>query len=114
MEITAYDFGRIEIAGKHYTSDVIIFPEQVKDHWWRIEGHSLDIADLDEVIAAKPQLLVIGTGYYGRMAVPDETRALLESRGIRVLEARTGEAVEEFNRLQRQYARIIAALHLTC
>jgi hypothetical protein len=114
MEITAYDFGRIEIAGKRYTSDVIVFPDTVKDHWWRIQGHNLDVADLDEVIAAGPDLLVVGTGYYGRMAVPHETRAALESRGIRVLEARTGEAVQEFNRLQQQYARIVAALHLTC
>ena len=72
------------------------------------------MADLSEVMAAKPDVVVIGTGYYGRMEVPEETRRYLEAGGVQVREARTGEAVKEFNRLQKEYARVVAALHLTC
>ena len=114
MRIEAYDFGKIDIAGKRYTSDVIISPERIKDAWWRKAGHRLDIEDLDDVVMAKPDVLVVGRGYYGRMVVPDETRAFLETQGIEVRAMRTCEAVDEFNRLQRKYARIVAALHLTC
>jgi len=114
MEIEAYEFGKIIIDGKEYTADVIILPESVRDSWWRKEGHSLHRDDLAAVVAAKPDVLIIGTGYYGRMAVPEETRAFLETSGIALHTARTGEAVQEFNHRARESARVVAALHLTC
>jgi hypothetical protein len=48
------------------------------------------------------------------MNVPDETRQFLQQQGIKVHQAKTTDAVSEFNRLQQKYARIVAALHLTC
>ena len=114
MKITSYSFGHIEVDGLGYSSDVIITPEGVEDGWWRKEGHNLAIEDLDTVIAAKPDTLIIGSGYYGRMRVPAVARAYLTGRGIRVEVVRTSEAVEVFNELQQRYARVVAALHLTC
>ncbi len=114
MQISDYKFGTIAIEDETYTSDVIISPEQVIDHWWRKQGHNLDISDLDDILKAKPDMLIIGTGYYGRMQVADETRQYLEQRGIKVHQAKTGDAVTEFNALQKECARIVAALHLTC
>lgn len=114
MKVQTYDFGKINIEGKTYTSDVIILPEAVKDSWWRKEGHRLQIEDLTDVVEAKPDVVVIGTGYYGRMAVPAETKSFLESKGIEVRAVETSKAVKEFNKLQQQMGRIVAALHLTC
>jgi hypothetical protein len=114
MEIEDYRFGDIRIAGRSYTTDVIVTPEGVRDGWWRREGHRLHREDLDEVLAARPQALVIGTGYHGRMVVPPAVRQWLEAQGIQVHEAPTAEAVKRFNALQREYARVVAALHLTC
>ena len=114
MEIASYSFGRIEIDGQTYTADVIVTPERVVGTWWRKQGHRLAIADLPEIMAARPAILVVGTGYYGRMAIAEATRNHLQAHGIRLREARTGEAVAEFNRLQRESARVVAALHLTC
>ncbi len=112
--ISTYEFGRIAIDGTSYVSDVIIAPDRVIDSWWRKQGHRLQIDDLDDILQARPDLLVIGTGYYGRMQVPEETRQYLRDHGIEVREARTSEAVTVFNDLQKEYARIVAALHLTC
>lgn len=114
MNVEAYDFGTIRVAGTTYTSDVIIMPDTVKDSWWRREGHNLCIEDLTDVIEAKPDVLVIGTGYYGRMKVPADIRSYLESKGIEVRAAKTGKAVKEFNELQQRIGKVIAALHLTC
>ncbi|MEE8429597.1 MAG: MTH938/NDUFAF3 family protein, partial [Gammaproteobacteria bacterium] len=93
---------------------VIVLPESVRDQWWRKEGHSLHTEDLTAVVDAKPDLVILGTGYYGNMTIPATTRNFLESKGIEVRVAKTGQAVEEFNALQQQYARVVAALHLTC
>jgi len=114
MKVSDYDFGRIAVEGSSYTADVIITPERVIDHWWRKQGHSLAIEDLDAVVQADPDVLVVGTGYYGRMQIPDETRNYLAEKGIRLIDANTRDAVGEFNALQKEYARIVAALHLTC
>jgi len=114
VEITRYRFGEIEIDGRTYTADVIITPERVVDTWWRNEGHRLCVADLAEIMAARPEILVVGTGYYGRMAIPHETRRYLQAERVALREAHTGEAVKQFNRLQPESARVVAALHLTC
>lgn len=46
--IDSYDFGWIIIKGKKYTRDVIVFPERVRDGWWRKKGHGLCVEDLGE------------------------------------------------------------------
>jgi hypothetical protein len=112
--IRSYRFGKIEIDGRSYTSDVVITPEGVVNSWWRKDGHRLAIGDLGSILAAKPDILVIGTGYFGRMMVSADARHHLEAHGVQVHEARTRQAVADFNRLQAQRARVAAALHLTC
>lgn len=48
------------------------------------------------------------------MGVSEEARRYLAAQGIRVRSARTPQAVKDFNQLQEQQARVVAALHLTC
>jgi hypothetical protein len=113
MKIDHYSFGKITIDGTTYTSDVIIFPEKVKASWWRKEGHTLNIADLTDVVNAKPDILVVGTGSSGLMTVPQDTMSHLESKGIKVYVERTAKATDLFNGLQKD-KKVIAAFHLTC
>ena len=113
MKITSYSFGRLVINGKTYTSDVVIYPGRVDSSWWREEGHRLQPADLTAVINARPDVIVIGTGASGVLAVPEETSSVITSKGIEVRIARTGKAAEIFNSLQGKKI-VIAALHLTC
>ena len=48
------------------------------------------------------------------MKVPVDTKYYLEASGIKVHVVKTGQAVKEFNELQRRIGKVIAALHLTC
>ena len=111
--IDSYDFGRIIINGKRYNSDLIIFSDNVRDGWWRKEGHRLHVEDLKDVLEFKPEVLVVGTGYSGLMRIPLETRRYVESEGIEFLAQKTAEACETFNRLVKS-RKVVAALHLTC
>jgi len=117
--IESYDFGVLRIDGKEYHSDVIIYPEsshggcRVDGSWWRKEGHRLDKADLDDVLKAKPDLLVVGTGYHGCMKVPEETVEFLEKARIKLYAAPTQEACRKYNELNDK-RKVVAALHLTC
>ena len=112
--IEDYGFGRIVIDGKTYRQDVIVFPDRVKSDWWRREGHSLCLEDLEEVLRDPPEVLVVGTGYLGLMRVPREVREKLEEMGIRVVVEKTGKAYRTFNKLLSEGRRVVAALHLTC
>lgn len=114
MTIKDYTFGKIVIDEKDYTSDVIVYPDRVVPSWRREQGHLLMPEDLRSVIAEHPQILVVGTGYFGRMEVPTETIARLRDAGIQTLIARTKDAVADFERLQQNEVKVIAVLHLTC
>ncbi len=114
MHIDSYQFGEIVIDGVSYTSDCIIIGGRVQANWWRKEGHSLSIEDLQTVIAAKPVVLVVGCGASGFMKVPDKTRKVLEEKDIKLESLDTHKAVQRFNELTRSGVNVAAALHLTC
>jgi hypothetical protein len=57
--ITHYSFGRIVIDGTEHTRDVIILPEKVVGNWWRKDGHSLVLDDLNDVFSELPNHLII-------------------------------------------------------
>ena len=111
--IESYSFGRISIDGHKYTSDVLIYPERVEAGWWRQEGHNLQLADLRAVLECSPDVLVIGTGAFGRMAVSPELKDQLEGQGVKLVVARTTKAVREYNDICGR-GTVVAALHLSC
>lgn len=113
MKITHYSFGKITIDGKTYNSDVIIYPDRVDPSWWRKEGHFLQIADLKDIISVKLPILIIGTGYYGTMQVPEKTLDYLKLNGIETYVENTQKAVKLYNEISSKNPTI-AALHLTC
>ncbi len=113
MKITDYSFGKITINGDTYTSDVIIYPDRVYSAWWRKEGHLLQVEDLSDVINAGIPVLIIGTGFYGAMKVPDKIIDYLKSRNIGTHVEKTGRAVSLYNKITDERPAI-AALHLTC
>ena len=111
--IDDYRFGKIIINGQLYNKDLIIFSDRILPNWWREHGHSLTMADLNEIIAVKPKVLIIGTGMYGRIKIQDNIFLKLESLKIEVIAVRTGKACQAYNQKQAEN-NVIAALHLTC
>lgn len=110
--ITEYSFGTITIDGKIYDADVIILQDRVIPNWWRCSGHKLQPEDLDNVVAASPKKLIIGTGSYGVMRVPVTTLSFLREKGIELVVLNTSEACDLFNKISSE--NVAAALHLTC
>lgn len=113
MHIDSYSPGNIVIDGKSYEGDVIIYPDHVFNVWWRKDGHHLQLVDLKDILAAKPEVLVIGTGYAQAMKVDSELVDELKAKGIEVHVAETHKAVDIYNSLPRD-KKVIAGLHLTC
>ena len=114
--IESYDFGLIVIKGRRYTSDVIVFPERVIESWWRKEGHRIYVEDLKEILdrEPRPEVLVVGTGYYGIVKISPEVETVLKSEGIELVAQPTKETCQTFNKLLNSNRRIAGAFHLTC
>ncbi len=111
--IDSYQFGQIVVTGKKYTSDVIIFPDRVRDKWWRETGHQLCLKDIAEVMTENPEVQVVGPGDSGLMKVLPEVERGIETQGIRLIVEATDKACHTYNQLC-QSRRVVAALHLTC
>lgn len=115
MHIDSYSFGRIRIDGVDYGKDVIILRDTVHSPWWRdAGGHVFATGDLDLLIAAAPEVVCLGTGYFGRVTVPRATIEAFSAAGSRVVVEKTAAAVKEYNRLLQTGHDAAAALHLTC
>jgi hypothetical protein len=110
--LTEYRFGHLVIDGQTFTKDVVVLPQRVVSNWWRVDGHSLCMEDLEDVIDELPEALVIGTGHDGRMRPQADVLELLRSRGIAVEVMPTAEAVRRYGELDS--AATAAALHLNC
>ena len=106
-KISSYRFGEIIIEGKKHNKDVIIFPDRINTTWWRETGHSLSTHDLNEVIQSQPEILIVGTGSFGRMKVPQKTKKFLEAQGIKVVIRKTKEAIQVYNQLHQEIPTVL-------
>jgi len=116
VKIVQYRFGEIIVDNERYNRDIILSGEKVLvKSWWRKEGHRLYLDDIKDVLEKyKPEILVVGTGYYGFMKVDDDLKSYLKNKDIDLVEARTAEAVKKFNELVERGAKVLGAFHLTC
>jgi hypothetical protein len=110
--LEGYRFGRLLVDGQEETRDVIVLPGRVVRNWWRKDGHSLVMDDLEEVLDELPERLIVGTGASGEMQPERKALDHLRKRGIEVIVKRTDEAVRLFAELDP--STTAAALHLTC
>ena len=80
--------------------------------WWRRDGHSLAMEDLDDVMEELPERLVLGCGAHGRLEPAPAVLDALRERGVEVEAMPTADAVRRYGELDPE--RTAAALHLTC
>ncbi len=114
LTLSDYSFG-CGVAGEtRYTSDLIVFEDEMHAPWVRQAGHSLATEDLQWVLARKPEVIIVGTGAYGVLTVPQKLIDELSAQGIKLAALRTAAAVEEYNERAQEGERVAACLHLTC
>ncbi|MCP4902222.1 MAG: hypothetical protein GY906_35090 [bacterium] len=115
MHIDSYRFGQIKVDGCAYSKDVILLRGEVTSPWWREGGgHVFATSDMGKLLEAAPEVVVMGTGYFGRVRVLKETIAAFAESGTEVIIERTPKSVEIFNGLSAEGRDVAAALHLTC
>ena len=112
--ITSYQFGSITIDGKRYDFDVKIVGGKVVPDWWRSQGHLLQVEDITDILAERPEVLVVGQGASGNMRLAADVEETLAKYSIRLIAENSGHAVDELNRLSKEGVSVAGAFHLTC
>ncbi|MEX0834223.1 MAG: MTH938/NDUFAF3 family protein [Actinomycetota bacterium] len=107
-----YRFGSVLVDGEEQTRDLIVLPGRVVTNWWRKDGHSLVMDDLEDVLEELPGRLVVGMGADSRMQPDAGTVEELRERGVEVEALPTDQALKRYAQLDP--ANTAAALHLTC
>lgn len=114
MKIESVSFGQVLIDGKKYTKDLVIFSGEIRENWWRKDGHSLVVEDLPEIFASPPAQFVVGCGQNNVLTVPEKTRRAFHDAGIDLIELDTPAACKKLNQLFAEGADAAGGLHLTC
>ena len=112
MKIEKYIFGMIKIGGKNYSHDIVTDGRKV-EKWWRKEGHSVCLEDIEKFLKKETECVIFGTGAFGVMKVPELIKKELKERGIEVIIEKTPSAVKNFNELVEK-KKVIGFFHLTC
>jgi hypothetical protein len=108
-------FGKMEIDGRRYTSDLLILPGgEIADGWRRIRGHHLALADIERLLASRPGIIVAGTGIFGRMRIEAALEDYLAGDGIELIAQPTKAAARTFNDLIGGAESVAGCFHLTC
>ncbi|MGO8989908.1 MAG: Mth938-like domain-containing protein [bacterium] len=97
-----------------FCKDLKIIGDKFVEDWWRAEGHRVDTADIADILAASPNVLVVGTGYAGFMELSRSLDSALKDHNIKLIAQKTPQAVKTFNELHSRGKRVAAAFHLTC
>lgn len=112
--IKEFSFGRIVVDDVTFTSDIKIIDGKVITEWWRKSGHRVDIEDIQDIVDARPDIVVIGKGSPGLMKTSSSVRKHLKNSGIELIEEKTAKAIHTFNRLSLADEKVVAGFHVGC
>jgi hypothetical protein len=117
LEITTFRWGVIIDATGRTFKDARLFPGGVEEWDWRRTGTRHDpgiqIADLDDLLTTKPDVVILSRGVDLVLQVPHATIAHARAHAKTVLVLQSEEAVAEYNR-RIANERMIALIHSTC
>lgn len=108
----------MKIDGKRYFKDVLIRPSgKIEKRRKKLSkkssgtSHRMSLEEAEYVLTQPADLLVVGTGQYGRLTLTEEARSHFESLGCKIMALPTPEALKEYNRARGEVAGLF---HLTC
>ncbi len=111
-------WGHIEVVGYGDFRDVKLWPGGAREWDWNEtdtrHDPGIQPADLDELLAFDPDVVVLSRGRDLRLKARPETVALLEQHEVELVHAETSMAISRYNTLVESGRRVAALLHSTC
>ena len=110
-KINSSTYGSITVEGVTYNHDVFILPSGKVEE--REYGHTFTTEQVKRLLKENPEVIIIGKGTSGMAGLSSDARALLEEKGVEVIEASTPDIRDKFNRLSER-RKVAAIVHVTC
>ncbi len=117
-KVNRFDFGSIVIDGKQYGYDVVVLPDgSVKEREVSkamFGSHAIRKGEIEELVKANPETIVVGTGTSGMAAVSQDAQAYAREAKLDLVALPSSEAIEKLNHLMEEGKRVAAVIHITC
>lgn len=117
MIIDSTEFGSITVEGKCYNYDLVITADglikkrsSISEDFYGTH-HVICTEEVKEILASKPQVLVIGTGQYGACRLEAGISRECAKLGTKLIAEPTPKAIISFNSTE---ARKAGLFHVTC
>jgi len=108
----------LDVEGLGELRDAKLWPGGGREWDWTETGTQhhpgIQPGDVYELLEHGPDVIVLSRGRELRLETMSETLHELEERGIRVVWQETGDAIDAYNELAAEGARVAALLHSTC
>lgn len=115
--IASFRWGQIVDASGRVFKDARLFPGGAEEWDWRRTGTRHDpgiqAADLADLLAAKPDMIILSRGVDLVLRVPQATIDFAREHARSVLVLQSAEAVAAYNRVVMS-ERVVALIHSTC
>jgi uncharacterized protein len=109
--ITGYGDNFIEINRKKYSQNLIVLADKIVEDWQVKNFSLLSEMSFDDLLALKPEVILLGTGNKHQFLQPKTFRKLTE-RGIPLECMTTAAACRTYNILMSEGRNVAAALFL--
>lgn len=107
--ITAYDTGSISINSKPFDRSLIVTRTQLSENWGINSIEALEKSHIAQIIALKPELIIIGTGSHLIFPAVEVYAATIEL-GIGIDFMDTHAACRTYNILMSEGRNVVAGL----
>ena len=112
--IQDHSFGKIVVYDTPFTSDIKIINGTVIPDWWRKRGHLVEVDDVQDILRARPKIVILGKGDPGLMKSSPSLQQAFQINAIELIEENTPQAIQRFNRLFKDGLDVAAGIHITC
>ena len=117
-KVDSFSFGSIVIDGKKYGRDVLVFPDgtvrQRKGGFWKFGSHAIKRDEIDQLVKADPEEIVVGTGTSAKARLTPDTESWANEAKLNLVVLASQEAIERLNRLVEEGKRVAALIYITC
>lgn len=110
--ITAYEDGFVEVNKIRYSNHLVVMPNQIVQNWLANGFANLSVNHFTDLLALKPEVVLLGTGKKHQFVHPKLTAPLME-KGIAVECMTTHAACRTYNILMSEGRHVAAALIVT-
>lgn len=117
-KVDSLSFGSIVVDGREYDYDVVVLPDgTVKEREATRElfgSHSIIKVEIEALVYAKPDVIIVGTGISGAARVASEATTYARENNIELIVLPSNEAIDRLNWLVDEGKRVAALIHITC